>query len=125
MDNRAERCRALFEWYEEHGLPDNPEVAISAVAAVLTGVGEEPQSLEERVEALERVVMKLADRMSPPDTMKATKGPTRFGKLYTGIDDFREKLINEAEKTPSARDRALLSAIITRLDEIIDENTEE
>lgn len=92
MDYRITQCQALFDWYARKGLPDDVQVAIDAVTTLLTG---EPQdeatvSTEDRLEALERVVSVLSERLSPPDT-SAPQRPSLRSNRYA---DFLQSLHN-------------------------------
>lgn len=121
-DERIWRMRALLDWYEKQGIPDDERV-INAFTAIWTGGygPEEPESTESRLEALEAAVGKLLRAQAPPETSAPQRGPSRFKKLYCGIEDFRESMLNEAELTPSERDKVLFQHIADALDKILED----
>lgn len=122
LDNRIMRCRAVLDWYERHGFPEDIQTAVNALTAILTGeLPEQPEETENRLDALERAVSVLAERLSPPETsapQNASSGVSPYHDLLFDLRRLRDSL---AAHGMSASEHVALGALDQILDQYEDE----
>lgn len=117
-DNRIKRCQALFSYYEKHGLPEDEETAINAVAAILTGElpEEASQSVESRLESLEQAVSVLAERLSTPEVGEPHRPSLRSNRYADFLRNLHNLTLNleqvggevKADKVAEALDNLIV-----------------
>lgn len=121
VDNRITRCRAVLDWYERHGFPEDIQTSVNALTAILTGeLPEQPQETEDRLDALERAVSVLADRLSPPESsapQNASSGVSPYHDLLIDLRRLRDSL--------SAHGASATEHVAHTLDQILDQHEEE
>lgn len=99
-DYRIERCRALFDWYERHGFPKDPESVVNAVSQIVVGFESEeeveraPESLESRLESLEEAVSILAERLSTPEVGEPHRPSLRSNRYADFLHSLHNLTIN-------------------------------
>lgn len=119
MDYRIERCRALFDWYERHGFPDDePERVVNAVAQIVLGAEEEavPESLESRLESLEAAVTKLLGGQEPTEVAAPQRPFLRSNRYADFLHSLHNLTINleqvggevKAEKVAEVLDKMIV-----------------